>query len=246
VLSSVPLVSNASTQLLAEVEIFHSRTYSPTRRLSLGHLVLPVDPTPGLGGLLLGGIVAAHLPEVDEELVPDIHRLVLQVDRADRVTQPRLRHRYQIDRQGLSRSRHRLVGDGEQLNYDFGTNGSPLQQVLGAIYALERLDVLARHALIPVFHKAMRWRGPLDVNFLSYLAGTATASITSMTDPRAWALELLGFPLGTVSPSKRDVQRRYRESLRDVHPDHGGNIDDAGQRIEQLSEARRVLLAAIA
>jgi hypothetical protein len=194
---------------------------------------------------LLGGIVAAHLHEVQEDLVPDIHRLVLQVDRGDRVLQPRLRHRYQTDRQGLSRSRHRLVGDGEQLSYEFETNGSPLQQVLGAVYALERLDVLARHALTPVVHKAMRWRGPIDANFLSYLAGTATASITAMTDPRAWALELLGFPAGTVSPSKRDVQRRYRESLRGAHPDHGGSIDNAGQRIEQLSEARRVLLAAI-
>jgi len=238
-------VNETNSQLLAEVEVFHSRLHSPTRRLSLGHLVLPVDPAPGLGGLLLGGIVAAHLPEIDEELVPDIHRLVLQVDRGDRVVQPRLRHRYQIDRQGLSRSRHRLVGDGEQLSYEFETNGSPLQQVLGAVYSLERLDVLARHALTPVIHKAMRWRGPIAAEFLSYLAGTATSSITAMTDPRAWALEMLGFPAGTVSPTKRDVQRKYRESLRDVHPDHGGAADQAGQRIEQLGEARRVLLAAL-
>ena len=238
-------MTDASSQLLAEVEIFHSRTQSPTRRLSLGNLVLPVDPAPGLGGLLLGGIVAAHLHEVEEELVPDVHRLVLQVDRGDRVVQPRLMHRYQIDRQGLSRSRHRLVGDGERLSYEFESNGSALQQVLGAIYSLERLDVLVRHALTPVLHKAMRWRGPIDTTFLSYLAGSATSSITAMTDPRAWALELLGFPAGTVSPSKRDVQRRYRESLRDVHPDHGGSVNDAGQRIEQLGEARRVLLAAI-
>jgi len=67
-----------------------------------------------------------------------------------------------------------------------------------------------------------------------------------MTDPRAWALEMLGFPAGTVSPSKRDVQRKYRESLRDVHPDHGGDASEAGQRIEQLGEARRVLLASLA
>ncbi|MFM1838685.1 MAG: hypothetical protein ACO3FT_02125 [Ilumatobacteraceae bacterium] len=238
-------MTDASSQLLAEVEIFHSRTQSPTRRLSLGNLVLPVDPAPGLGGLLLGGIIAAHLHEVDEELVPDVHRLVLQVDRGDRVVQPRLLHRYQIDRQGLSRSRHRLVGDGEQLSYEFESNGSALQQVLGAIYSLERLDVLVRHVLTPVLHKAMRWRGPIDTTFLSYLAGTATSSITAMTDPRAWALELLGFPAGTVSPTKRDVQRRYRESLREAHPDHGGRVDDAGQRIEQLGEARRVLLSAI-
>lgn len=236
---------NTATDVLAEVEVYHSRVHSPTRRLSLGHLVLPVDPAPGLGGILLGGIVAAHLVEVDEELVPDLHRLVLQVDRGERVVQPRLRHRYQIDRHGLSRSRHQLVGDGEQISFTFESNGSPIQQVLGAIYALERLDLLARHALTPVIHKAMRWRGPLDAQFLSYLAGTASATLTAMTDPRAWALELLGFPAGTVSPSRRDVQRRYRESLRDAHPDHGGDVREAGQRIEQLGEARRVLLASL-
>ena len=59
----------------------------------------------------------------------------------------------------------------------------------------------------------MRWRGPIAAEFLSYLAGTSTSSITAMTDPRAWALEMLGFPAGTVSPTKRDVQRKYRESL---------------------------------
>ena len=41
------------------------------------------------------------------------------------------------------------------------------------------------------------------------------------------------------------VARAVLESLRGAHPDHGGSIDNAGQRIEQLSEARRVLLAAI-
>jgi len=30
-----------------------------------------------------------------------------------------------------------------------------------------------------------------------------------------------------------------------VHPDHGGSADNAGQRIEQLSEARRVLLTSL-
>ena len=39
--------------LLAELEVWHSRPVTPTRRVSLGHLVLPVDPTPGFGGLLL-------------------------------------------------------------------------------------------------------------------------------------------------------------------------------------------------
>jgi hypothetical protein len=46
--------------LLAEMEIFHSRPIAPTRRLSLGHLVLPVDPAPGFGGLLLGAIMSVY------------------------------------------------------------------------------------------------------------------------------------------------------------------------------------------
>jgi hypothetical protein len=39
------------------------------------------------------------------------------------------------------------------------------------------------------------------------------------------------------------VQRRFRAALRDAHPDHGGVVDDAAQRIADLSEARRILLA---
>ena len=47
--------------LLAELEVWHSRAVTPTRRVALGHLVLPTDPAPGFGGLLLGAVVAAHL-----------------------------------------------------------------------------------------------------------------------------------------------------------------------------------------
>ena len=39
--------------LLAELEIWHTRPITPTRRVALGHLVLPTDPAPGLGGVLL-------------------------------------------------------------------------------------------------------------------------------------------------------------------------------------------------
>ena len=51
--------------LLAELEVWHSRPVTPTRRIALGNLVLPVDPVPGFGGLLIGAIVAAHLPALD-------------------------------------------------------------------------------------------------------------------------------------------------------------------------------------
>ena len=42
-------------------------------------------------------------------------------------------------------------------------------------------------------------------------------------------------------PSAKDVQRRYREMLRSVHPDHGADADDAARRIAELAEARRIL-----
>jgi hypothetical protein len=39
------------------------------------------------------------------------------------------------------------------------------------------------------------------------------------------------------------VQRRFRELLRAAHPDHGAAHDGAAQRIADLTEARRILLA---
>lgn len=231
--------------LLAELEVWHSRPVTPTRRVALGHLVLPVDPAPGFGGLLLGAVIAAHLPQVDDDVLPDIHRLLDQIANSQRVTQPRLRHRYQVDRHGLAVSAHRLVGEGDNVKFDLSENGSSLAQVLGAIYAVERLEVSARHILVPVLHRAMRWRGAIGPSFIADLAGSAGASLSAMADPRAWALEQLGFPLGTGKVSKKDVTARYREGLRRVHPDHGGADELASKAIADLGEARRILTAAL-
>lgn len=229
--------------LLAELEVWHSRPVTPTRRVSLGNLILPVDPVPGFGGLLLGAVVAAHLDDVDEDLHADVHRLLAQVDHGERVVQPRLRHRFQVDRHGLGVSRHRLEGDGESVRFSFDSNGSGLVQVLGAIYAVERLDADARHSLVPVIKKAMRWKGPIGPSFVAHLAGTSALSLTAMADPRAWALELFGFPLGTAKVTKKQVMAAYRDQLRLVHPDHGGDEVEASKAIVDLSEARKILLA---
>lgn len=228
--------------LLAELEIWHTRPLTPTRRVSLGHMVLPTDPAPGFGGLLLSAIVARHVIEVEEELLPDTHRLVAQIERNERVAQPRLRHRYQVDRHGMARSLHRLVGTGEDFAFEFDTQGNPMQQVLGAIYSLERLDIPSRKALAPLMVKALNWRGPLGHAFISHLVGTKATSLRSIGDPRAWALEILGFPMGTVKPTKSEVMAQYRNRLRAVHPDHGGNQDSASKSIGDLGEARRILI----
>jgi hypothetical protein len=229
--------------LLAELEVWHSRPITPTRRVSLGHLVLPVDPVPGFGGLLLGAVLATYLPEVDDDVVPDVHRLLDQVSRGERVVQPRLLHRYQVDRHGLAASVHRLEGDADQVNVSLEGNGSPLVQVLGAIYAVERLNLEARRALNPYLHKAMRWRGAVGPAFIANLAGGVGGTLAVMADPRAWALDLLGFPQGTGKVTKREVMHQYRGRLRQIHPDLGGSDAAAADEIEKLGEARRILLA---
>ena len=229
--------------LLAELEIWHSRPTTPTRRVALGHLVLPTDPAPGFGGLLLGAVVAAHLPDVDDDLVPDVYRLLDQIDRGDRIAQPRLRHRYQVDRHGLAASVHQLQGEGDNVRFDLKPRGSPLAQVLGAVYAIERLDHSTRRLLVPVIHRAMRWRGPIGPSFVANLAGSSSASLSAMADPKAWALVMLGFPVGTGAVTNKEVTARYRVGLRRVHPDHGGDEASASEAIEDLGEARRILLS---
>jgi hypothetical protein len=135
-----------------------------------------------------------------------------------------------------------MIGENESISFEFAEGGTPLQHVLGAVYVLERLEPTIRRKLAPVLVKAMKWRGPLNQTFVAYLAGSNASTIAAMADPRAWALELLGFPPGTVKPTKREIQTRFRESLRNVHPDHGGDSRTASGNINDLSEARRVLL----
>ena len=229
--------------VLAELVIWHSRPFSPTRRVALGDSELPTDPPPGFGGILLGAVVAAHIEDLDPDLLPDLHRLVGEVERGQRIVQPRLRHRFQTDRIGLSSSRHRLLGVGEGIELDFDTKGSPAQQVLGAVYAAAMVPRAARHSVAAGLHKAMRWHGPIGPAFVSYLSGVGSArawSARAFADPVAWALDVLG--LAVPSPDRQQVIASFRARLREVHPDHGGSADDAGQRILDLTEARRILL----
>jgi hypothetical protein len=227
--------------LLAELEIFHTRPAVPTRRVSLGHLVLPVSPPPGFGGLLLGAVVANHISGVTADLHGDIARLIAEVEDGQRVVQPRLRHRFQVDRHGLAHSRHRMIGEQDDIEFDFGTTGSDLAQVLGAVYAVERLDLSSRRVVAPVLTKALRWRGPIGPALVAYLAGARSTELSSLADPRGWAMAVLGFPSGIDEPSKRAILKQYRIRMRDVHPDHGGEVEGASKAILDLNEARRIL-----
>lgn len=228
--------------LLAELEIWHTRPAVPTRRIALGHMVLPVDPAPGFGGLLLGSVVAAHLGGIDDDYIEDVHRLISQVGDGARIVQPRLRHRFQIDRHGLAVSTHRLIGDGDNIAFDFNGVGTDLSQVLGAVYAAERLAPEHRRSVADVLQKASRWRGPIGASFIAHLAGSQTTTLEAMADPLGWALGILGFELGTKKrPSKREVTSNFRTRMRTVHPDHGGASLDAAKAMSDLAEARRIL-----
>ena len=234
--------------ILAELEVFHSRPIAPTRRVALGRSNLPVTPAPGFGGLLLGGIVAGHMEALDPELFDDLHRLTLQLQEGMRVPQPRLRHRFQQDRIGLTRSLHRLVGEGEDLAFEFEVKGAAAQHILAAVYAAGQLPLTVRGRVMDTIRKGMRWTGPLDHVFITHLSGLDRGrdwSTEAFRDPVRWAMGVLGLNEGQTAsvPDRGDVQRQFRDLLRVAHPDHGGAIDGAAQRIADLTEARRILLA---
>lgn len=230
--------------LLAELEVFHSRPIAPTRRVALGVTVLPTSPAPGFGGLLLGAVASTFAPEIEPDLVDDLLRLSQQVERGERIPQPRVRHRLQDDRVGLNACRHRLIGTGEELRFEIDDSGSPEPNVLAAVYAAGRLGPDVRAEVLGAFRRALSWRGELGAAFVEFLSGsrgTTDWATLGGRDPVVWALGVLG--LTPEHAQKRAVQERFRRLLREAHPDHGGAADDAALRIRELTEARRILLA---
>jgi hypothetical protein len=236
--------------LLAELEIRHSRAVAPTRRVALGPHWLPTEPLPGYGGILLGGIVAAHLVDVDPELREEFLVLIDDLEEGRRIAQPRLRHRFQTDVVGLDRSRHKLVGQAADntfgdVHFEIEGNGRPVPQILGATYAAARLHEDARPAVFAAIRKAARWEDGAGPRLVALLADVTKMPPTwwrrFSTDER-WALEVLGFGPDEDQPGRDEVLQRFRSLLRESHPDHGAEHEGAGQRILELTEARRILL----
>jgi hypothetical protein len=231
--------------ILAELEVFHSRSVAPTRRVALGGSILPMDPPPGHGATLLAAIVAGHAPMLDTESLEEYRTLLRQIDRGQRIAQPRLRHRFQEDQVGLTKSTHRLIAEGSKLRLRIEkATGSPEQHLLAVAYVCAPMAEATRRAAIAAIEVGLQWRGALDARFVSRVLGrssTASLPLLALSDPDGWARRILGFEAG-VSLSKTAVQRRFREQLRDAHPDHGGTSDRAAGRIADLAEARRILL----
>jgi hypothetical protein len=236
--------------LLAEIEIRHSRAVAPTRRVALGPHWLPTEPAPGYGGILLGGIVAAHLADVDPELREEYLVLVDDLEEGRRIPQPRLRHRFQTDVVGLDRSRHKLLGRAADdlfgdVHFEIEGSGRPVPQILGAAYAAARLHPDARPPVFSAIRKAARWEdgpGPRLITALTDLTSVIPTWWRRFSTDERWALEILGFGPAEGQPGRDEVLQRFRTLLRESHPDHGAEHEGAGKRILELTEARRILL----
>jgi len=230
--------------ILAELEVRHSRAIAPTRRVALGELYLPTAPEPGYGPLLLAAVLAAQVSALDDELRDELDRLLWDLELGERIAQPRLRHRYQTDVVGLTRSHHRLVRVGRAVVLELDDQG-PLPQVLGALYAVTTLDPDHRPGAFRLLRRATRWEGAADERLLRYLAreDTVFRSLAAAGDER-WARRVLGFGAET-EPLRSEIVGRFRRLVRDAHPDHGGIPGEAGPKIQELSDAKRILLTGV-
>lgn len=226
---------------LAEIEIRHSRRVAPTRRVALGELWLPTIPAPGPGGLLLAGIVAVKAQTLDAEARDELDVLLSLLELGRRISQPRLRHRFQTDVVGLDRSRHKLLGVGRAVALDLDDHAHDMPQVLGAVYAAAQLPLRARTPVFRLLWRALRWDGGNDAALIAYLTGDGGTLVRRHRNA-AWALDVLGFAPDVV-PAPPEVLGRFRSLVRRAHPDHGAPAGDAGQLVSDLTEAKRILLA---
>jgi len=198
--------------------------------------------------LLLGSVAARFSADASDELHADLLGLTHLLEAGRRIPQPRLRHRFQVDRVGLTRSTHRLHrhDDGDLAVSFSAADGSPLQYVLAAIYAAGMVPRASRGRVLSTVRRGLAWRGPVGPELLRHLAGRATIgsmSAGSLVDPIGWAMKVLGLDAAKSGFSREAVQQGYREALREAHPDHGASHNDAAVRIADISEARRILMS---
>jgi hypothetical protein len=248
--------------LLAELTVRHTRRHMPTRRVALDHVYLPTAGA-GHGISLVATIVAVHLPFVPEEQRELLPRLLDQSRHGLTIPRIALRHRLQHDKHGLDRSRHRVLGEDGHLVVELDRHGAATPQVLGAVMAAASLPASSRGIVLDAIRRVVagRWPGLApDVEFREMwdrqsttpppLAGMRFWTPGAPPEEEAWqgtpseqrwAMEVLGLRAG-MTPERDDVNRRFRRLLRDAHPDSGGQAAQAAMRIEELTEARAILL----
>jgi hypothetical protein len=225
--------------LLAEVEIRHSRPVAPTRRVALGFSVLPTDPAPGWGPVLLAALVSVNAAELEAESLNDLCDLIDDLEEGISIAQPRLRHRFQKDVIGLDRSVHSMHADGDLVSFDFDDHALPEVNLLGAVYAASQLPVETRTRAFSCIRKALLWKTTVDAAFVAFVMGDDSAFARWMSMPLEvqTSLRLLGYGPDD-RPSRDEIKDRFRERVWAAHPDRGG---DAELMLE-LNRAKQVLL----
>ena len=158
----------------------------PTRRVSLGNLVLPTDPPPGFGGLLLGAVVARHIGGVDADMHDDVRRLIAR-DRARSAGRPaatpppvpgrppRPRSQPAPDARRGRRDRVRLRDPRQRSRAWCSVPSMPPS---GSTVAHRRIDHTGAHQGA---HAGAVRSGPALV---AYLAGSNSTALSALADPR--------------------------------------------------------------
>ena len=230
----------------------------PTRRVALGEVYLPTSG-PAYGAVLLGAVVAEHLPDLDDEQAELLPRLVF--DARDGLSVPRiaLRYRLQTDTHGLDRSRHRIVSDTGRLVLELDRHSRPPSPRPAPADPAATLPPGARSVAFRSIDQAIKRPGVLpeglEVRRLllgipgagpplpgtTYVGGDGAEMWAGVPADRRWAMEVLGLR-ADVELERTDVQARFRRLVRLAHPDHGAAGQGAAERLSELAEARTVLL----
>lgn len=206
------------------IEFFHSKLFSPTRRLSLGEVQLPKDA----GSLLVSRIAARFGAGLDRVTAEEIRDLWAVLSRQYRADQPRGRYRLQTDRIGLARARDSLVSVGGRLQLlVIDRDIAPVTHLLAALYASA-----GQRRLLDGFLEGFENPEPRNEPNSPFAY--------QEPDTRTRALDLFG--LDGTETTAPEVRRRYRELLREVHPDNGGDPEVAASRISNLQRALSIIL----
>lgn len=253
--------------MLSELEACHSRPVSPTRRVALGKRHLPQ----GYGPLLLSCIAGWYSLDQDEDFYSDAATLLRHIKHKSPIAQPHLRHRFQVDLVGLSRSTHglrrskaknRTSSSGLEFVSEVKTS-SAVPHVLCAMYATGSLSGAMHQESCRLIEEALRWAkkrslSEVDASAMSrkklverdellfyLMLGLPLENGTLAGERHAswdWAMDVLEFTESDeANLTLQQIENRYRQLLKVAHPDRGGNAKSAPSRIANLAKARKIL-----
>jgi hypothetical protein len=252
---------------LAELNVRHTRRHMPTRRIAVGDAYLPTGGAAN-GARLLAAVVAEQVHGLDDEQLDLLPRFLADARTGLNVPRIALRYRLQTDTHGLDRSRHRLLEEHGNTVVELDVHGHPAPQVLGSILGAASLPPSARRIALDAIERAIHaearpdglglrllldgvpGRGfvpgwmPTGTDAFAHAADADVMLWRGVPAERRWAMEVLGLR-PAMALQRRDVQQRFRRLVRLAHPDQGGAEAAAAERLNELAEARDLLLGAL-